>query len=83
MLGGAGGGEIAHLPPGLDVYLTGDIGYHDALAAQLRGLALIDAGHAGTEKGIVPVLVEYLGNELGSLNVVPYAEPDAFDWVTH
>jgi len=35
---------------GLDLFITGDIKYHDALYASETGLCLIDAGHYGTEK---------------------------------
>ncbi len=34
---------------GCDLYITGDIKYHDAQKAKECGLALIDAGHYGTE----------------------------------
>ncbi len=34
---------------GADVLLTGDIKYHDAREAEAQGLALVDAGHFGTE----------------------------------
>lgn len=34
---------------GADVYVTGDIDYHTGIETMARGLALIDAGHYGTE----------------------------------
>lgn len=34
---------------GADVLLTGDVKYHDARDAEANGIALIDAGHFGTE----------------------------------
>ncbi|MTI49431.1 Nif3-like dinuclear metal center hexameric protein [Sporosalibacterium faouarense] len=49
-----------------DVYLTGDIKYHDAQLASELGLALIDAGHYDTEKHILEYLKNYLINSLGS-----------------
>ncbi|TCL61539.1 dinuclear metal center YbgI/SA1388 family protein [Hydrogenispora ethanolica] len=33
-----------------DLYLSGDLGYHDFLTAQEHGLALLDAGHWATER---------------------------------
>lgn len=45
---------------GADVYVTGDVRHHDALNALAQGIALIDAGHHGTERVIVPVLAGYL-----------------------
>ncbi|MDQ1257762.1 MAG: cyclohydrolase 1 type 2 [Candidatus Hydrogenedentes bacterium] len=81
-LGGAGGGEAARVPAGIDVYLTGDIEYHDARAAEERGLAVVDAGHAGTEKWIVPELARYIEHALPSLRVETFAEPETFRVVT-
>ena len=37
------------LAKGADVLVTGDIGHHDGLDAVEQGLAIIDAGHYGTE----------------------------------
>ncbi len=34
---------------GAQVYITGDIDYHTAIETAMEGLALIDAGHYGTE----------------------------------
>ncbi|MGI5839843.1 MAG: Nif3-like dinuclear metal center hexameric protein [bacterium] len=45
---------------GADVLVTGDVGYHDAQEAERLGLALIDAGHAATERPILPYLADYL-----------------------
>lgn len=43
---------------GADVFVTGDIKYHAAHDARAMELAIIDAGHAETEKLIVPVLAK-------------------------
>ncbi|MCL2325908.1 MAG: Nif3-like dinuclear metal center hexameric protein [Proteobacteria bacterium] len=45
---------------GADVYITGDCGHHDFDLAQRHGIALIDAGHYHTEKGIVDILIDAL-----------------------
>ncbi len=59
-----GGSAMMLLPQairaGADVYVTGDIKHHDALNALAHKIALIDAGHHGTERVIVPLLAEYL-----------------------
>lgn len=59
-----GGSAMMLLPKAVDanadVYLTGDVKHHEALEALERGIAVIDAGHHGTERVIVPVLAEYL-----------------------
>ena len=34
---------------GADVYVTGDIDYHTAIDTMADGLAIVDAGHYGTE----------------------------------
>jgi putative NIF3 family GTP cyclohydrolase 1 type 2 len=82
VLGGSGGGEIGSVPPGIDVLVTGDVDYHDALTAQERGMAVVDAGHAGTEKWIVPKLTAYLQDEFPKLRVTSYVERDLFRLVT-
>jgi len=82
VLGGAGGGTISDLPPGLDVFVTGDVKYHDAISAAERGLPIIDAGHRGTEKWIVPALADYLKKHLRGLKVTAYVEPEVFQAVT-
>ncbi len=43
-----------------DIYITGDIKYHDAQYAVGGGLTLVDAGHYHTEKIILPVIKDYL-----------------------
>lgn len=43
-----------------DVYITGDIKYHEAQKAEALGLALIDAGHFGTEQPVVNELTKKL-----------------------
>lgn len=45
---------------GADVYLTGDVKYHDAQRAVQQGINVIDAGHFGTEFPVVQVLADYL-----------------------
>ncbi|NLY44257.1 MAG: Nif3-like dinuclear metal center hexameric protein [Clostridiaceae bacterium] len=56
-----------------DVYITGDIKYHDAQLAQQLGLNIIDAGHYETENIVVPFLVDYLKDAFASkgINIVP------------
>ena len=48
---GSGGGLIsAAAVAGADVLITGDVSHHQAVAALDRGIAVIDAGHAPTER---------------------------------
>ncbi|MBM4030655.1 MAG: Nif3-like dinuclear metal center hexameric protein [Planctomycetes bacterium] len=61
VLGGAGGKHVdAALRAGCQLYLTGDVTYHQALAAQAAGLVLVNAGHAATEQPVIPVLARRL-----------------------
>lgn len=45
---------------GYDLYLTGDIGYHEATDARELGLNVIDATHDGIEKIFVKYISDYL-----------------------
>ena len=51
---------------GADVLVTGDVKYHEALNAESQQIALIDAGHFGTERLMVPGLARVLRNEAAS-----------------
>ena len=82
VLGGAGGGSIASMPDDLDAVVTGDVKYHEALDAEARGIAIIDAGHHGTEKWIVPAIAARLRAALPELRVATYMEPDIFRAIT-
>lgn len=65
---GAGAEFIAKAAfKGADVYLTGDVKYHDAQKAVEQDINLIDAGHFATEFPVVEVLAEYLRGELAEL----------------
>jgi len=41
-----------------DLFLTGDIKYHEAMDAKIRGISLIDIGHYESERFFVDVLYE-------------------------
>ncbi len=61
VMGGSGGDYVAHaLRRGCQLYLTGDVSYHQALDAAAAGLVVIDAGHAATEAPAMPVLARRL-----------------------
>jgi dinuclear metal center YbgI/SA1388 family protein len=78
VMGGAGGDSADNIPDGVDVFVTGDVKYHKALDAADAGLNMIDAGHHGTEKWIVPAIADYLKKNLKGLKVAAYMEPDPF-----
>ena len=78
IMGGAGGSSAGRVPGDVDVFVTGDVKYHDAVDAMERGLAIIDAGHHGTELPIVNAMSSRLRDALPKLPVTPYLEPDPF-----
>lgn len=45
---------------GAQVFITGDVKYHQARDAQARGVGLIDIGHFGSEHLIIRVLTDRL-----------------------
>ena len=57
---------------GADVYVTGDIKYHQAIDALEQGLTLIDAGHYGSEKIFIPYMMSYLERKLPQLEIHAY-----------
>ena len=67
VVGGAGAEFIdAAVRRGADVYITGDVKYHEAQRAVEQGMHLIDAGHFGTERPVLPVLAGLLRRELAA-----------------
>ncbi len=56
---------------GCDLYLTGDIGYHEAQHATELGLSIIDATHDGVEKVFARYMADYIKGCL------PFADTEA------
>lgn len=52
----------------IDVLVTGDVKYHEAQDAIMSGLAVIDAGHQGTEEIMVSYLAELLERKCKELD---------------
>lgn len=73
-----GGSGISYLKAakraGADVYVTGDMKYHDAQLARELGMCVIDAGHFGTEKMITRALAEFA--QQNGLEAVIFDEKD-------
>lgn len=57
------------LAKGADVLVTGDIGHHDGLDAVEQNLAVIDAGHYGTEYIFIEDMRRFLAEKLPVLEV--------------
>ena len=68
-----GSGKSAVSPAiaaGADVLVTGDIGHHEGLDAVARGLAVIDAGHYGTEYIFLDDMKQFFGSRLPGIGTV-------------
>lgn len=64
-MGGAGAEFMAEAQQqGADVYISGDFKYHEAQSAREMGLAVIDAGHFGTEAVVMAPFVEKLAQTM-------------------
>ncbi len=57
------------LASGAEVYVTGDVDHHTGIDAIADGLAVIDAGHYGTEYIFVEAMKKKLGEVFGELEV--------------
>lgn len=74
--GGAGADFIYDAyKSGADIYITGDIKYHEAQLGVEYGLTIVDPGHYHTEKIILPVIKEYLERNLSDLVVDIWDNP--------
>ena len=69
---GGSGGSLADTAAArrADVYITGDVKHHDALKCRGLGMAIIDAGHHGTEKVAPDIIKDHIerhvkGTDLG------------------
>lgn len=85
---GSGGSLIeAAIASGSDVYVTGDIKYHEARRALDAGLALIDIGHFASERLVIEPLADTLrsratDNRLQLDVLVALKESDPFQFWT-
>jgi dinuclear metal center YbgI/SA1388 family protein len=65
-----------------DVFLTGEVRFHDYLAAQASGLALVLPGHYATERFGIEELAQRLHDKFPELQVWPsQSESDPVRWV--
>jgi len=67
-----------------DVFVSGDLHYHDARDAEHAGKGLIDIGHFASEHLIVPDLARRLGEALADRGIRVEAcmiEKDPFRWI--
>lgn len=79
---GGSGSDFIHdaYISGADVYITGDIKYHEAQLVDEYKITLIDAGHFHTEKVILAKIKEYLKENLDHkdliIDICDKASPD-------
>lgn len=68
---GGSGGSLVKLASklGADLYISGDISYHQARDAEDMGLAVIDIGHFSSEKIVVEGLAEILREKIKSKKI--------------
>lgn len=75
VVGGSGGDYVDQARRcGADVLVTGDVGYHQALAANQSGLALIDPGHYLSELPVLEALKKFLEQRLPGITVSKFPE---------
>jgi len=66
---------------GADLYLTGELKHHQALAAQEAGLSCICLSHSVSERFILKKLAKQLKNRLNSVTIrVSKKDADPFRW---
>jgi dinuclear metal center YbgI/SA1388 family protein len=78
VMGGAGGKYVDELPSYVDVFVTGDVGYHDARTALDRNIAVIDAGHAALEKWGAAAIAGHLRHTFKKLPITLLDEYEMF-----
>ena len=64
------------LENGCQLFITGDLKYHDAQKARAMGLSVIDAGHYGTEKSFAENFARKLEQKAGDQIEVIQSEVD-------
>ncbi|MBX3424799.1 MAG: Nif3-like dinuclear metal center hexameric protein [Pirellulales bacterium] len=63
----------AALKAGCNALVTGEASFHDCLAAEAAGVALVLLGHYASERFAMESLADYLGDQLPRLDVRPSA----------
>jgi putative NIF3 family GTP cyclohydrolase 1 type 2 len=70
------------LAAGAQLYLTGEMRHHDALAAAAAGMVVVCVGHSNSERPTLGALAERLGETLDQLEIIPSdSDRDPFEIV--
>ncbi len=78
---GSGASFIDEVYPKAQVYITGDLKYHDAMKALDLGLTVFDMGHFGTERLFFVRLERLLSEVFPSLDYAVLSEKSPFEVV--
>ena len=62
------------------MYITGDVKYHDAQLAKGLGIAVLDAGHYGTEKNFTHNMAEVLRKGTDAEIIESQIDINPFSW---
>lgn len=68
--------ELSEIRP--DIFITGDLKYHDAQELMGYGIFTVDAGHYGTEIIFVDEMTKLLNKQFSELEVLQYKGQDVF-----
>ena len=66
---GSGMSFMRHAAPRADVFITGDVKFHEAQEAGELGIVVIDVGHYGSENIAMPGIKEYLSKFSAANNI--------------
>lgn len=65
-----------------DLYLTGEIKHHQAMAAQEAGMTAVCLSHTVSERFILKKVAKELQNDLNSVKIIiSKADKDPFEWI--
>lgn len=71
LCGGSGASLLSQaFLSGAEVYLTGDLKYHEAQEALALGIGIVDAGHYNTEQPVITEVRKFLATELANEKVM-------------
>ncbi len=62
--------DMAVKAAGCQLFITGDVKYHEAREADQKGICIIDAGHYGTERFFASTMKNMLQKELKDVEIV-------------
>lgn len=78
---GSGASFIDSVAGKVDVYITGDVKYHDAMKAKDLGLTVFDMGHFGTERFFYKKLKGLLESAFPQVDFILLSEKSPFEVV--